>query len=150
MSQASTEEAVASDTPLVRIRSWTYGLGEYAAGVGTAVAAAVSIHALVDPGWDMVIPMLVGAVLGSAAHVVVLALLGPVVGMFHVMAPGALIGMYGGMLFAMRDSMQAVSWSQSVAVAVAVGVLAVAGVQLYDRALRSGAGSEPADRETSP
>jgi len=102
----------------------------------TAVATAVPIHALVDRDWDMVVAMLAGTVLGTAAHLVVLALLGPLVGFFHVMAPGAVVGMYGGMLFGMRDSMQAVSRSRAVAVAVAVGVLVVAAVQLYDRALR--------------
>jgi hypothetical protein len=113
-----------------------YLLGEYVAGVATAVLTAVPIHALVDPDWDMVVAMIAGTLLGSAAHLLVLALLGPVVGLFHVMAPGALIGMYGGMLFGMRDSMQAASWSRTLAVAVGLGVLVVAAVQLYDRVLR--------------
>jgi len=60
-----------------------------------------------------------------------------------VMAPGALIGMYGGMLFGMRDSMQRASWSQTLSVAVGLGILAVAAVQLYDRAFRADARSEP-------
>ncbi len=116
--------------------AWAYLLGEYVAGVTTALATAVPMHALVDRDWDMVAAMLAGTVLGTVAHLVVLVLLGPLVGFFHVMAPGALVGMYGGMLFGMRDSMQAVSWSRAVEVAVAVGILVVAAVQLYDRALR--------------
>ena len=118
-------------------RKWLYLLGEYVAGVATAVLTALPVHAAVDPGWDMVVAMIVGTLLGSAAHLVVLALLGPFVGFFHVMAPGALIGMYGGMLFGMRDSMQAASWSLTLAVAVGLGALVVAAVQLYDRVLRA-------------
>ena len=129
--------------------AWAYLLGEYAAGVATAVATALPIHALVDRDWDMVVAMFAGTVLGSIAHVLVLGVFGPLVGFFHVMAPGALIGMYGGMLFGMRDSMQAASWSQAVAVAVATGIAVVVAVQLYDRALRSGAeGSRR--QETNP
>lgn len=124
-------------------RGWTYLVGEYVAGIVTAVATAVPIHALVDRDWDMVVAMLAGTVLGTAAHLVVLVLLGPLVGFFHVMAPGAVVGMYAGMLFGMRDSMQAVSRSQALAVAVAVGILVVAAVQVYDRALRPEAERDP-------
>ena len=131
-----SREALQDTAGRARLRGCAYLLGEYVAGVVTAVATAVPIHALVDRDWDMVLAMLAGTVLGTAAHLVVLGLLGPLVGFFHVMAPGAVVGMYGGMLFGMRDSMQAVSRSRAVAVAVAVGVLVVAAVQLYDRALR--------------
>ena len=124
-------------------RGYAYLFGEYAAGAVTAIATAVPIHALVDRDWDMVVAMLAGMVLGTTAHLLVLALLGPLVGFFQVMASGALIGMYGGMLFGMRDSMQSVSWSWAVAVAVAVGILVVAAVQLYDRALRPQAERSP-------
>lgn len=127
-------------------RKWLYLLGEYFAGVATAVLTALPIHAVVDPGWDMVVAMIAGTIVGSAAHLLVLALLGPLVGFFHVMAPGALIGMYGGMLFGMRDSMQAASWSRTLAVAVGLGILVVAAVQLYDRVLRAEEPREPTRR----
>jgi len=130
-------------------RKWLYLLGEYVAGIVTAVLTALPIHAVVDPDWDMVVAMIAGTVLGSAAHLLVLALLGPLVGFFHVMAPGALIGMYGGMLFGMRDSMQAASWSRTLAVAVGLGILVVAAVQLYDRVLRAD-GQEAPSRGASP
>ena len=130
-------------------RKWLYLLGEYVAGVATAVLTALPIHVLVDRDWDMVVAMIAGTVLGIAAHLLVLGLLGPLVGLFHVMAPSALIGMYGGMLFAMRDSMQAASWSRTLAVAVGLGILVVAAVQLYDQALRAGSKAEPS-RRASP
>jgi hypothetical protein len=49
----------------------------------------------------------------------------------------------------MRDSMQAASWSQVMAVAVATGIAMVVGVQLYDRAVRSEV-HESGRQETTP
>ncbi len=65
-------------------------------------------------------------------------LLTPVIGGFHAMVPGGLIGMYGGMCFAMRDTMQrhAGAHSDAILVGVVFGVSVVVGVQLYDRAVR--------------
>lgn len=126
-----------------RMRAWAVALrlGDYAAGAATAVAATVPIHAVVETGSDMILAMLIGMGLGILAHLVVLALMGPLLGFFQVMAPGGFIGMYGGMLFAMRDSMQAVSWSRAVGVAIVFGLLVVAALNLYDRVLRSDSAS---------
>jgi hypothetical protein len=54
------------------------------------------------------------------------------------MISGSLIGMYGGMLFGMRDSMAAGSAALTAAVLVGAGfgALVVLGVKLYDAALR--------------
>ena len=91
-----------------------------------------------------------GSIVSIALNIaLVLGILGPLVGFFHVMAPGALIGMYGGMLFGMRDSMQAASWSQVMAVAAAIGIAMVVGIQLYDRAVRSEV-HESGRQETTP
>ncbi len=114
-------------------------LAEYGAGASIAIATAIPIHALVGPDWDLVLAMLLGTAIGIAAHVLLGFALGALIGMFQVMIAGSLIGMYGGMLFAMRDAMQPASWSQTIVVAIVFGVLVVAGVQLYDRALRTGA-----------
>ena len=111
-------------------------LGEYLAGALIALAAALPIHALVHPGWDLVLAMLAGSAIGMAAHLLLGVALGALVGMFQVMLAGSLIGMYGGMLFAMRDAMQAVSWAQTAWVAIIFGVAVVAAVRLYDRTLR--------------
>jgi hypothetical protein len=116
-----------------------HALGDYTAGAVTAIVAAVPIHAIVEPGWDVVAAMLLGTAIGTLVHFAILALVGPLVGLFQVMAPGGLIGMYGGMFFAMRDSMQAASWPRVILVAALFGVTVVAGVSLYDRALRSNA-----------
>jgi hypothetical protein len=48
--------------------------------------------------------------------------------------PGTLIGMYGGMLFAMRDSMAA--GSRTLASATIFGAVAVLGVKTYNQALQ--------------
>ena len=112
-------------------------LAEYGAGALIALAAALPIHALVHPGWDLVLAMLLGSAIGMVAHMLLGFALGALIGMFQVMLAGSLIGMYGGMLFAMRDAMQPASWSQTSVVAIVFGVVVVAGVQLYDRALRT-------------
>ena len=115
-------------------------LAEYGAGALIALATAIPIHALISPDWDVALAMLVGGAIGMVAHALLGAVLAPLIGMFQVMIAGSLIGMYGGMLFAMRDAMQAVSWTQVNAAAIVFGVVVVAGVQLYDRALRSRVG----------
>jgi hypothetical protein len=120
----------------VKREPWTLALGEYAAGVLSAIATAAAIHGLIDPRWDMVLAMLTGLGVGGAIHVVAGVACTPWVGMFPAMASGSLIGMYGGMLFAMRDSMEQASWTQALGVAALFGVLVVAGVRFYDRALR--------------
>src|SRR4029450_2568101 len=55
---------------------------------------------------QMVPAMLIGMVAGTAIHVTIGVAMSPLLGMVHCMVPGGLIGMYGGMLFAMRDVMQ--------------------------------------------
>jgi hypothetical protein len=109
------------------------------AGAATAAAAAGLVHAVVAPGCDLVLAMLIGMAAGMLAHLAVLALASPLLGFFQVMAPGAIIGMLGGTLFAMRDAMQTASWSRALAVAALFGVLVVAAVNVYDRVLRSSA-----------
>jgi hypothetical protein len=146
MATSNPYASTASEDPPRRSVALAYGAGEYAAGVATAVLAAAPTHALVGRDWDMVVAMALGMLFGTGAHLLVTGVLGPVVGFFHVMAPGALIGMYGGMLFGMRDSMQPTSWSHALAVAVGFGAVAVAAVQIYDRALRANRRAEPPRR----
>lgn len=119
-----------------------FTLGDYAGGalIGTLTAAAV--HAVVPVGTDMVLAMLIGMAVGTIVHLMLGFLLTPVLGAFHAMVPGSLIGMYGGMLFGMRDSMQRVSLMQACLVGAAFGLITVAALGLYDRALR--AASTPA------
>jgi large-conductance mechanosensitive channel len=107
--------------------------------VGGATAAAV--RAVVDPGADMALAMLVGMALGMVVHLPIALLLSPLLGPFHTMVPGSLIGMYGGMLFAMRDTMQHApgGLSDAIVMGIAFGCIVTAGVQLYDRAVRGGA-----------
>ena len=79
--------------------------------------------------------MLAGIAIGSLVHLLVGLLLSPLLGMFHVMVPASLIGMYGGMLFAMRDVMQPVSFAHALVVGMTFGICVVAVVHFYDRAL---------------
>ena len=124
-----------------RMQEALFTVGDYVAGGVTGAATAAAVHAFVSPQLDMVLAMLIGMVAGMIVHLVLALLLSPVLGMFHVMVPGSLIGMYGGMLFAMRDTMQAHPGSMSHAVLVGIifGLTIVAGVRLYDRALKAAA-----------
>jgi len=63
--------------------------------------------------------------------------LAPLLGMFETMMPASLIGMYGGMLFAMRDSMAAGSATLAAAAVVGAifGAIVVLAVKVYNRVL---------------
>ena len=113
-------------------------IGDYAAGILIGVLTALGVRAAVWPGMDMVIAMLLGMVIGMAMHTVLGLLLSPLLGMFETMIPASVIGMYGGMLFGMRDSMAAGSHTLGAvgAVGALFGALAVLGVKVYDWALR--------------
>src|SRR5437016_4430767 len=107
--------AVAQCGPLRRSRglrdegrsTMFFALGDYLAGILVGVATALAVRWLVAPGLDMVIAMLIGAAIGTIIHVLLGLLLSLAFGLMETMIPASLIGMYGGMLFGMRDSMAA-------------------------------------------
>jgi hypothetical protein len=113
-------------------------LGDYMAGMLVGAATAFAVRAVVWPGMDMVIAMLVGMALGMVVHVALGLLFMPLLGMFQSMLPAMTIGMYGGMAFGMRDSMAAGSSTLGAAGAVGAlfGAIVVFGIRLYDRILR--------------
>jgi len=115
-----------------------FEIGDYVAGMLMGVATALAVRALVWPGMDMVIAMLLGMGIGMVLHLVIGFLVAPLLGMFETMMPAAVIGMYGGMLFGMRDSMAAGSVTHAAAAAVGAmfGALVVFGLKVYDRILR--------------
>jgi hypothetical protein len=117
-------------------------LGDYTAGVLTGAATAAVVRMIVWPGFDLALAMLLGVGIGTLTHFAVATLLSPLLGMFQVMVPGSLIGMYGGMLFAMRDAMQTVSSTHAIGVGVLFGIVLTATVRLYDRALRGAVAPE--------
>ncbi len=88
-----------------RFEDALFPIGDYLAGGVTGAATAVGVRLAVSPDLDMVIAMLIGMAVGMVVHLVLTVLLAPVLDAFHVMVPGGLIGMYGGMMFAMRDTM---------------------------------------------
>ncbi len=113
-------------------------IGDYLAGALIGALTALGVRAAVYPGMDMVIAMMLGMGIGFIIHVVAGLMLAPLLGMFEIMVPASLIAMYGGMLFAMRDSMAAGSRALGSALLVGAGfgLAVVVGVKLYDRALR--------------
>lgn len=118
--------------------------GDYLAGGLTGAATAAAVRAVVSPHLDMVLAMLIGMAAGTIVHLAVGLLAAPFLGLFHSMVPAGLIGMYGGMFFAMRDTMQHPRGSSARALLVGFvfGVVVTAGVRLYDRALRAPVGSD--------
>src|SRR5262245_33609261 len=113
-------------------------VGDYTAGMLRGALTALGVRPAVLPGLDMVIAMLLGMSLGMAIHLVFGLMLSPLLGMFETMIPASVIGMYGGMLFGMRDSMAAGSPTLTAVTIVGAifGALVVLGIKLYDRALR--------------
>jgi len=113
-------------------------IGDYAAGALVGVITTLAVRAIVWPGMDMVIAMVLGMAAGMLVHLVVGLGLAPLLGMFETMIPAMFIGMYGGMLFAMRDSMGAGSQTigQALLVGALFGMVVVAALKVYDRALR--------------
>ena len=124
-----------------RFEEALFTTGDYAAGGVVGAATAVAVRAAVSPQLDMVVAMLIGMAIGMIVHLALSLLLSPVLGAFHTMVPGSLIGMYGGMLFAMRDTMQhpPSSLDDALLVGALFGLVVIAGVRLYDRALHAGA-----------
>ena len=113
-------------------------IGDYLAGALIGALTALGVRALVWPGLDMVIAMLLGMGVGTLVHLVIGLALAPLLGMFETMAPAMAIGMYGGMLFGMRDSMGAGSDTLAAALGVGAtfGALVVLAIKVYDRVLR--------------
>jgi len=114
-----------------------FSIGDYLAGILIGVATTLAVRAVIWPGMDMVIAMLIGMALGTVVHLIIGFVLAPLVGMFETMVPGSLIGMYGGMLFGMRDSMAAGSRTLASAATVGAifGAIIVLGVKVYNQIL---------------
>lgn len=122
-----------------------FAAGDYLGGALLGGTTAAVVSGLVGPETDMVVAMLYGMGVGMVLHLVIGLLLAPLLGMFHAMIPGSLIGMYGGMLFAMRDSMQVhvATLHHVIGVGVMFGIVMIAAIRLYDRALRGPARTCP-------
>lgn len=113
-------------------------IGDYIAGAVIGAVTAVAVHAVVWGGMDMVLAAMIGVLLGMIVHVVIGIVLTPALGAFHVTLPGSLIGMYGGMMFAMRDAMQGpVSLQRAAVIGAVFGALVSVAVDVYDRALHA-------------
>jgi hypothetical protein len=115
-----------------------FSIGDYFAGAITGMLTAAAVRGVIGQEMDMVLAMLIGMVVGMCVHVVFGLVISPLLGPFQTMVPGSLIGMYGGMFFAMRDSMQMrwVSFNRAVVVGAVFGLFVTAAVKVYDRALR--------------
>jgi hypothetical protein len=115
-------------------------VGDHCAGAAVGAVTAAAVRGVVHHDTDMVIAMLLGMAAGMVVHVALGLLFGPVLGFFPVMMPGGVIGMYGGMLFAMRDTMQHPgTMGSAILVGALFGLFVTAALELYGRALKSAA-----------
>ncbi len=115
-----------------------FTIADYLAGIVVGALTAVGVGTIVRPGTDMVLGMIVGMIVGMIIHVIAGFALAPLIGMFEAMVPAAVIGMYGGMFFGMRDAMGAGSTTvtSNLAVGALFGGIVVAGISYYDRTLK--------------
>lgn len=117
-----------------RLASGAFRAGDLGAGAFVGAITAATVRAVVTPDMDMALAMLLGMGIGMAVHVPLGLLLSVPLGLFHVMVPTGLIGMYGGMLFAMRDTMQMPPHSMTSVLLVGAifGLVVAAAVRGYD------------------
>jgi hypothetical protein len=115
-----------------------YQIGDCAAGAAIGIATALIVRAGIWPGMDMVVAMLLGLGLGTIVSMILSYVMSPLLGIAETMIPGSLTGMYGGMLFAMRDSMAAGShtWSAAIAVGAVFGLVMTIAMKIYNHVLR--------------
>ena len=115
-----------------------FAVGDYAAGMLIGALSAAGVQAIVWPGMDMVIAMILGMAIGVVVSTLLGLLLVPLLGMFQTMMPAMIVGMWGGMLFGMRDAMGAGSPSLGAATAVGAlfGAIVVLGIRTCDRVLQ--------------
>ena len=130
---------IETDPGIHEQRRLLFAVADYLAGAAAGAATAAAVRAVVSPDLDMVLAMLSGMGAGMIVHLALGIAFTPILGLFHFMVPGGLIGMYGGMLFAMRDTMQhhPGSLGRAILVGVVFGAAMAAGVRLYDRALHA-------------
>ena len=120
-----------------RLQEMVFTAGDCIVGAAVGAATAWAVRAIISPDTDMVVAMLLGMSIGMVVHLVIGVLASPLLGPYHTMVPGGLIGMYGGMMFAMRDTMQhAGSLNHSLGVGAGFGVVMVIALQVYDQAIR--------------
>jgi hypothetical protein len=114
-----------------------FGAGDCAASAMVGGVTAALVRLAIGPDTDMVVGMLLGMGIGMVVHVVIAVCVTPVLGMFHAMVQTGLVGMYGGMLFAMRDTMvhNPGSLGRAVVIGAGFGLVVGLGVHLYDQAL---------------
>jgi len=115
-----------------------FQIGDYLAGTVIGVGTALIVRVIIWPGMDMVIAMLLGIGFGTIVSLLLGYMLSPMLGIVETMIPGSLTGMYGGMLFAMRDSMAAGSRTMTAAIVVGAvfGIVVTAAMKSYNYVLR--------------
>jgi hypothetical protein len=65
-----------------------FSIGDYVAGILIGIATTLAVRAVVWPGMDMVIAMLIGMAIGTIVPLIIGLFLAPLVGMFETRCRG--------------------------------------------------------------
>jgi CheY-like chemotaxis protein len=120
------------------LAAWLFGAGDCLASVLCAVVTALAVRTVVSPAWDVALAMVAGMAIGTVVHLALGLLAAPALGVVQSMIASGVAGMYGGMLFGMRDAMHAgpTPWHHVLWVGIAFGLLVYLGVAALDRVAR--------------
>jgi len=90
----------------------------------------------ISPGWNMMLAMLVGMLVGMAAQIPVMLIGMPLFGAFEIMLPAMSAGMLSGMLSGMLATMFVLSGGVSFLLGSGIGVPIILYVQIQNRKLK--------------
>jgi len=90
----------------------------------------------VSPGWNMMLAMLVGMLVGMAAQIPVMLIGMPLFGAFEIMLPAMSAGMASGMVSGMLAAKFVLPGGASFLFGSGIGVLVILYVQIQNRKLQ--------------
>ncbi|MFO7559165.1 MAG: hypothetical protein R6X10_10080 [Desulfobacterales bacterium] len=90
----------------------------------------------VSPGWNMMLAMLVGMLVGMAAQIPVILIGMPLFGAFEIMLPAMSAGMLSGMLSGMLASKFVLPGGVTFLFGSGIGVLVILYIQIQNRKLK--------------
>lgn len=117
-----------------------FAFGDLAASILVGTCTASLVQVFIGPSWDMALAMVAGMAIGTGVHLVAWLLLMPALGAIEAGTAPGLAGMYGGMYFAMRESMDNVPMgsghTRALLVGAVFGILSWIAVAVLNRLYR--------------
>ncbi len=110
--------------------------GDLFSNAVVGAVAALALGALVSPGWNMLLVMLVGMALGMVIATPLSLPLSALFGAHEVMVPCMTTGMVAGMVVSMKASMEALPPATAVIWGAGIGVVVAVVLNLLNAVLR--------------